>query len=83
MDILRRAERAKAIINDPIFVEAFDVVLSNQTAVFASMDATESQIMEAHRMVRALKAVKDQILSVMIDGKVFEHRMQKGKQDRG
>jgi type 1 glutamine amidotransferase len=83
MDVMHRAQRAQAIINDPVFVEAFNVVLSNQTAVFASSESSESQIMEAHRMVRALRAVKDQIQSAIVDGKIFERRLEKEKQHRG
>lgn len=74
MDTYVRAARAKALLEDPLFNEAFDVVHNAQIAVFTGDLCNDEQIMEAHRMVRALRLVKDQLTSVVTDGKMLERR---------
>jgi hypothetical protein len=82
MDTQQRAHRAKAIIEDPLFKEAFDVLENAQLSIFTGQACDAEQLMEAHRMVRALRLLKDQLESVIIDGKLFEHREVKRKQHR-
>jgi len=82
MDVTQRAQRAKLLLEDPLLNEAFDVLESEQVRVFTSDVCSPEQLTEAHRMVRALKALKVQLASVVIDGKMFDHRKEKG-QHRG
>lgn len=82
MDVTQRAQRAKALLDDPLFKEAFDVLKSEQIAVFTSNVCNHEQLTEAHRMVRALNALRDHFASIVIDGKMFDHRKEKG-QHRG
>jgi spermidine synthase len=79
MDVTQRAQRAKALLDDPLFKEAFDVLQDAQIRVFTSDVCSPEQLTEAHRMVRALNALRDQIASIVIDGKMFEHRKEKGQ----
>lgn len=82
MDVTQRAQRAKALLDDPLLKEAFDVLQGEQIRVFTSDMCSPEQLTEAHRMVRALNALRDQIASIVIDGKMFDHRREKG-QHRG
>lgn len=82
MDVTQRAQHAKALLEDPLLKEAFDVLESEQIRVFTSDVCSPEQLTEAHRMVRALKALKDQIASIVTDGKMFDYRKEKG-QHRG
>jgi len=83
MDTAQRAARAKAIIEDPLFKEAFDVLECAQVSMFTTQVCNAEQLMEAHRMVRALRMLKDQFASVILDGKLLERREEKRKQHRG
>ena len=83
MDIQQRAARAKALLEDPLLKEAFDVLENAQISMFATQVCDAEQLMEAHRMVRALRLLKDQLTSVIVDGKLLERREEKRKQHRG
>jgi hypothetical protein len=82
MDIKQRAERAKVLINDPLFKEAFDVLHSAQIGIFTGDLCNSERLMEAHRMVRALHMLKQQLENVIVTGKLLERQQQKG-QHRG
>ena len=83
MDIQQRAARAKALLEDPLLKEAFDVLENAQISAFTTQVCDAEQLMEAHRMVRALRLLKDQLTSVIVDGKLLERREEKRKQHRG
>lgn len=83
MDPIKRALMAKAILDDPLFKEAFDVLESAQISLFTTQVCDAEQLMEAHRMVRALRLLKEQFTSVVTDGKLLERREEKRKQHRG
>ncbi len=83
MDKLQRAARAKALLDDPLLKEAFDVLENAQISLFTSQVCEAEQLMEAHRMVRALRLLKEQLTSVVTDGKLLERREEKRKQHRG
>lgn len=83
MDPIKRALRAKAILDDPLFKEAFDVLESVQISLFTTQVCDAEQLMESHRMVRALRLLKEQFTSVVTDGKLLERREEKRKQHRG
>ena len=74
MDTHVKAARAKQLLEDEVFKEALDMVLSAQVGVFQYPTSSEEEIMEAHRMVRALDALETQLVSFIVDGKISEHR---------
>ena len=79
MDVKQRAERAKALINDPLFKEAFDVLHSAQIGVFTGDLCSPEQLAEAHRMVRALRMLKEELENVIVTGKLFDRQTGKGQ----
>lgn len=82
MDVKQRAQRAKALLEDPLLIEAFDVLESEQIGLFTDNVCSAEQLMEAHRMVRALRLVKDRLASIVTDGKMLDRRAERGKQHR-
>jgi hypothetical protein len=83
MDTVQRAARAKALLEDPLLKEAFDVLENAQIGLFTTQVCDAEQLMEAHRMVRSLRMLKDQLTSFIVDGKMLERREEKRKQHRG
>ena len=79
MDKVQRAGRAKTLLADPLLNEAFDVVQNAQISLFTDNVCDAEQLMEAHRMVRALRLLKDQLASYVMDGRLLERRMDKGQ----
>lgn len=79
MDKAQRAARAKTLLDDPLLNEAFDVVQNAQISLFTDNVCDAEQLMEAHRMVRALRLLKDQLASYVMDGKLLERRLEKGQ----
>jgi hypothetical protein len=79
MDVKQRAERAKALINDPLFKEAFDVLHSAQIGVFTGDLCSPEQLAEAHRMVRALRMLKEELENVIVTGKLLDRQTGKGQ----
>lgn len=83
MDKLQRAAKAKALLEDPLLNEVLSMLENEQISVFTDYSCAPEQIMEAHRMVRALRAFKDRLTSVVTDGKLLERRLERKGQDRG
>lgn len=79
MDTHVKAARAKQLLEDEVFKEALDMVLSAQVGVFQYPTSSEEEIMEAHRMVRALAALKGQLQSFVDDSKLLERRQNKAR----
>lgn len=79
MDTHVKAARAKQLLEDEVFKEALDMVLSAQVGVFQHPTSSEEEIMEAHRMVRALAALKGQLQSFVDGGKLLERRQNKAR----
>ncbi len=79
MDTVQRATHAKALLSDPLLKEAFDVVQNAQISLFTENVCDAEQLMEAHRMVRALRLLKDQLASYITDGKLLERRNERGQ----
>lgn len=79
MDKVQRAAHAKTLLADPLLNEAFDVVQNAQISIFTENVCNAEQLMEAHRMVRALRLLKDQLASYVTDGKLLERRNVKGQ----
>ncbi len=82
MDVQQRAARAKALLEDPLLKEAFDVLENAQISKFTDSVCDAEQLMEAHRMVRALRLFREQLTSFVTDGKLLDQRVRKG-QHRG
>jgi hypothetical protein len=82
MDIQQRAARAKSLLEDPLLKEAFDVLENAQIGLFTTQVCNPEQLMEAHRMVRSLRLLKDQLTSFITDGKLLDRREEKRKQHR-
>lgn len=81
-DVALRAAQANALLNDPLLKEAFDVLENEQISKFTDEVCSAEQLTEAHRMVRALRLVRGQLMSFIEDGKLLEHRAKRGR-DRG
>lgn len=79
MDKVQRAAHAKTLLADPLLKEAFDVIQNAQISLFTEQVCDAEQLMEAHRMVRALRLLKDQLASYVTDGKLLEWRNVKGQ----
>jgi len=77
MDTHVKAARAKQILEDEVFKGALNVVLSDQIEVFSNLNSSQEEIMEAHRMVRALTLLKGQLQSFVNDSKLLERRQDK------
>lgn len=77
MDVVARAKRAQAILSDDVFLEAVNVVLEENIGIFRDANASQEDIMEAHRMVRASEALMRQLKSFVDDGRLLEHRQKK------
>jgi hypothetical protein len=82
MDTFQRAARAKALLDDPLLKEAFDVLESAQISLFTDQACSAEQLMEAHRMFQALRLFRDQLTAVINDGKMLAKRIERRKQDR-
>ena len=82
MDAIQRAAHAKTLLADPLLKEAFDMLEKAQISLFTDQVCSAEQLMEAHRMVRALRLLQDQLTSFVTDGKLLERRVEKG-QHRG
>lgn len=82
MDTFQRANRAKALLDDPLLKEALDVLESAQISLFTDQVCSAEQLMEAHRMIQALRLFREQLTSVINDGKMLARRVERRKQDR-
>lgn len=77
MDVHVKASRAKQLLEDMVLKEALNVLLSEQIEVFESLNSSQEEIMEAHRMVRSLSRFKAQLQSFVNDGRFLERRQDK------
>lgn len=69
-----KAERAKTILADSVFIEACNVVEEQYVGVFKYPTSSDEDIMEAARMVRALALVKGQLQSFVDTGRLLERK---------
>lgn len=77
----QRQMNAERLLKDDTLREAMDVIKQKAVGVFTYPTSSQEEIMEAHRMVRALDAFEAQLVSFIMDGKISEHR--KKEQHRG
>ena len=69
-----KAERAKTILADSVFIEACNVVEEQYVGVFKYPTSSDADIMEAARMVRALALIKGQLQSFVDTGRLLERK---------
>ena len=65
---------AERLLNDETLRLAFDMIQDDAIGVFRYPNASQEDIMEAHRMVRALDALRSQLEVFILDGKMAERR---------
>ena len=65
---------AERLLNDETVRLAFDMIQDDAVGVFRYPNASQEDIMEAHRMVRALDALRSQLEVFILDGKMAERR---------
>lgn len=65
---------AERLLNDETLRLAFDMIQDDAVGVFRYPNASQEDIMEAHRMVRALDALRSQLERFILDGKMAERR---------
>lgn len=81
MDTVAKAERAKTILSDNVFIEAMNVVEDQYVGVFKHPTSSDDEVMEAARMVRALALIKGQLQSFVDNGRLLERKKNgKGRQ---
>lgn len=74
MDVEERANSAHRIINDDAFKEAYNGVLSYHTGTFLNPASSEDEIMEAHRAVRSLALIRDELQSFIDSGEIQKRK---------
>lgn len=75
-DAIRRAERAKEILEHPLVVEAFADLDAYYTRAFRNSDPVASETREdAYRMLRAMDAFKAVFEAHLENGKLAEARL--------
>jgi hypothetical protein len=74
MSAEQKKQHAERLLADPTLREALDMVRGKAIGVFKHPMSSQDEIMEAHRMVRALDALETQLVSFVVDGKISEHR---------
>ena len=65
---------AERLLNDETLRLAFGMIQDDAVGVFRYPNASQEDIMEAHRMVRALDALRSQLERFILDGKMAERR---------
>jgi hypothetical protein len=74
MDKRTRASQAAHLMRNPVLLEAFEAISKSYTNAFVSVGASDGDVLEAHRMILALQAVKSQIQTYIVDGKLEERK---------
>jgi len=77
----QRQLNAERLLADDTLQEALNMIRQKALGVFTYPNSSQDDIMEAHRMVRALDAFETQLVSFVMDGKISVHR--KKEQHRG
>lgn len=73
---LERANRAKALLNDDLIVEAFEMIEQNCLSDFKNSKASQKDDREdIWKMLKALHELKRHLTSVMERGKLAEHNL--------
>jgi hypothetical protein len=70
----QRKLNAERLLNDETLRLALDMIQHDAVGVFTYPNASQEDIMEAHRMVRALDALRSKLEAFVADGKMAERR---------
>jgi hypothetical protein len=70
----QRKLNAERLLNDETLRLALDMIQHDALEVFRYPNASQEDIMEAHRMVRALDALRTKLETFVVDGKMAERR---------
>jgi len=70
----QRKLNAERLLNDETLRLALDMIQHDAIGVFTYPNASQEDIMEAHRMVRALDALRIKLEAFVVDGKMAERR---------
>ena len=65
---------AERLMGDETLKSALDMVKEDAIGVFTHGNATQDQIMEAHRMVLALDAFENKLRALIVDGQFAERK---------
>lgn len=80
MNKIERADKAQRILNDPIFVEAFE---NTRQAIFQKIEQTPLRDAEGLASLRlSLKLLQDvraNLTAILNDGKIEEYRLEEKK----
>lgn len=70
----QRGMAADRLLKDDTLREALDVIKDDAVGVFRYPNASQEEIMEAHRMVRALDAFETKLRAFVMDGELAKRR---------
>lgn len=73
-DIVVRASRAKALLNDPTYQDLVAGLKDEQTKVFLNAASTTAEREEAHKMVCALMKIEARLHSYITDEKILNKK---------
>ena len=77
---IERASRAEKLVNDPLLIEAFDVL---RTKILANIEEApirdKAGVHECRLMLKVLSSVKGHLEQAVRDGKVVLHRLEERK----
>ena len=77
MDILVRAARVRAILDDDVFDGLINQVKQDQINVFLDPAATLDKVAEARLQVRAIEDLIGRMNDVLTEAKIFERKTKK------
>jgi len=79
-DVIRRAEQADRIINDPLVIEAFEIIETEFTRLIIESSETDEEGRErAYRMLWSARRFKSFFESVVASGKIRQHQLEQFK----
>jgi hypothetical protein len=70
----QRKMNAERLLNDDTLRMALDMIQDDAIGVFTYPNSSQEDIMEAHRMVRSLDALRSKLEAFVADGKISERR---------
>lgn len=80
-DEASRGQRAEAILNDPLFIEAWDAVKGRLVEIM-ELAKTDEATLKAKTCIGLLTDVRQHIARVMTDGKFAAAAIKMDKEDR-
>jgi thymidine phosphorylase len=81
---IKRAEKAKLLLENPLIIEAFEALEEDHFKRFSELKYKDADdMLELNRSVQNLKKLKEQFESIIINGKVAERFLEKLKNKMG